>query len=67
MCFTQAPMQDFLEYAKIRAECLDKALNKLKIDDSIEERAKTMRTLSELYEQAYRVSSTNLITSSMWR
>ena len=46
-----------LEYAKIREECLIKALEQMNIDDSLGEIAKTMRTLSGFYEQASRAAS----------
>ena len=45
------------EYAKIREECLIKALEQMNIDDSLGEIAKTMRTLSGFYEQASRAAS----------
>jgi len=46
-----------LEYAKIREECLIKALEQMNINDSLGEIAKTMRTLSGFYEQASRAAS----------
>ncbi|MGB5445605.1 MAG: winged helix DNA-binding protein [Psychromonas sp.] len=45
-----------LEYAKIREECLVKALEQLNLDESLEYIAKTMRTLSGFYDQASRAA-----------
>ena len=45
-----------VEYAKVREECLVKALEQMNIEGSLGDMAKVMRTLSGFYDQASRAA-----------